>query len=109
MFHKILVALDRSKADTALLPRVKGLARLTNARLLLLHVSTGWAAQWQQQLNLEDSKEMQEDRDYLVKLAHELNAEGFLVETVHASGKPPKEILKITRQQNYDLITMTTH
>ena len=47
MFRKILVALDHSNADEALLPRVKELARLSGAELLLLHVSTGWAAQWQ--------------------------------------------------------------
>ncbi len=109
MFHKILVALDHSKADATLLPRVKGLARLTNASLLLLHVSTGWAAQWQQQLNLEDSEEMQADREYLLKLARELTAEGFQVETLHASGRPPEEILKVARSQSCDLIAMTTH
>ena len=42
MFKKILVALDHSKADEALLPRVKDLARLTRADILLLHVSHGW-------------------------------------------------------------------
>src|SRR6266536_5361303 len=109
MFHKILVALDHSKADATLLPCVKGLARLTNASLLLLHVSTGWAAQWQQQLNLEDSEEMQADREYLLKLARELTAEGFQVETFHASGRPPEEILKVARSQSCDLIAMTTH
>jgi nucleotide-binding universal stress UspA family protein len=109
MFHKILAALDRSSADAALLPPVKGLARLTNASILLLHVSTGWAAQWQQQLNLEDSEEIQGDREYLSRIAAELRTEGFKVETVHASGKPPEEILKVARARNCDLIAMTTH
>jgi len=54
MFKKILVALDHSKADNAILPRVKELAKLTQAEILLLHVSTGWAAQWQDNLNLSD-------------------------------------------------------
>jgi nucleotide-binding universal stress UspA family protein len=109
MFNRILVALDHSKADEALLPQVRGLARLTRASLVLLHVSTGWAAQWQQQLNLSDSKEMQEDRDYLERVSQELRAEGFNVETVHASGRPPEEILKVARRRNCDLIAMTTH
>ena len=51
MFKKILVALDHSQADSSLLPRVKELARLTGGEILLLHVSTGWAAQWQDNLN----------------------------------------------------------
>ena len=104
MFKRILVALDHSKADEALLPQVRGLARLTRASLLLLHVSTGWAAQWQKELNLSDSKEMQEDRDYLERVSWELRAEGFNVETVHASGRPPEEILKVARTKNCDLI-----
>ena len=65
MFKKILVALDHSKADNVLLPQVKELAKLTQAEILLLHVSTGWAAQWQDNLNLSDSQEIKEDREYL--------------------------------------------
>jgi nucleotide-binding universal stress UspA family protein len=109
MFSRILVALDHSKADAALLPRVRALARLTHARILLLHVSTGWAAQWQQELNLSDSEEIQEDRDYLEDISRKLREEGFEVETVHALGRPPEEILKVARSKNCDLIAMTTH
>ena len=72
-------------------------------------MSTGWAAQWQQQLNLEDSEEIQEDREYLSRVAAELGAEGFKVETVHVAGRPPDEILKVARARNCDLIAMTTH
>ena len=74
MFKKILVALDHSKADRVLLPKVLELARLTNAQLLLLHVSTGWAAQWQKDLNLSDSPEMKEDREYLQSVEAEMTS-----------------------------------
>ena len=109
MFKKILVALDHSNADAALLPRVKELARLTRAGVLLIHVSTGWAAQWQSDLNLSDSREMQEDREYLERMRAELEREGFEVEALHALGKPSEEILKAARAKNCDLIAMTTH
>ena len=109
MFKKILVALDHSKADAALLPRVKQLAELTHAELLLLHVSTGWAAQWHDPLNLSDSKEMQEDRDYLASVSDRLRKEGFTVTARHGLGKPSEEILKAARAENCDLIAMTTH
>jgi nucleotide-binding universal stress UspA family protein len=109
MFKKILVALDHSHADAALLPRVKELARLTRAGILVIHVSTGWAAQWQLDLNLSDSKEMQEDREYLESVRGELQRDGFAVEARHASGKPSEEILKAARAENCDLIAMTTH
>ncbi|MGH9455927.1 MAG: universal stress protein [Terriglobia bacterium] len=109
MFTKILVALDHSKADRALLPHVKELARLTTARIVLLHVSTGWQAQWQLSLNLADSEEMREDREYLEMVSNELRDAGFQVDTLHASGKPADEILRAAREENCDLIAMATH
>ena len=86
MFKKILVALDHSKADSFLLPRVTELARLTGAEIVLLHVSTGWAAQWQENLNLSDSKEIREDREYLERVSEELRREnGIGLEEFHSS------------------------
>jgi nucleotide-binding universal stress UspA family protein len=109
MFKKILVALDHSKADSILLFHVKELARLMQAELLLLHVSTGWKAQWQRDLNLTDSEEMREDRAYLRKIEGELRSEGLRVSARHAAGKPAQEILKTAREEGCDLIAMATH
>jgi nucleotide-binding universal stress UspA family protein len=109
MFKKILVALDHSEADSILLSWVKELARLTGAHVLLLHVSTGWRAQWQADLNLSDSDEMQEDRAYLNDVENGLRKEGLIVEARHASGKPAQEILKTAREDGCDLIAMATH
>lgn len=109
MMKKILVALDHSDADQALLPRVKELARLTGAELLLFHVSHGWAARWQKDLNLADSQEIREDREYLEKLSGELRDEGFRVTAEHSTGEPADEILRTARRENCDLIAMTTH
>jgi nucleotide-binding universal stress UspA family protein len=109
MFKKILVALDHSKADGPLLARVKQLALLTQAELLLLHVSTGWKAQWQEDLNLSDSDEMKEDRAFLEKVGNELRSEGFCVAVGHASGEPAREILKTARAEHCDLIAMAVH
>jgi manganese transport protein len=109
MFKKILVALDHSKADATLLPRVKQLALLTEAEIVLLHVSTGWAAQWQENLNLSDSEEIKEDRDFVEGVARELRAQGFRVTARHARGEPAREILETARAEQCDLIAMTTH
>ncbi|MBI1982829.1 MAG: universal stress protein [Acidobacteria bacterium] len=109
MFKRILVALDRSKCDQALLPRVKELARLTKAGLLLFHVSHGWVARWQKDLNLSDSQEIKEDREYLERLERELREQGFEVTTLHSAGEPADEILKTARAEKCDLIAMTTH
>ncbi len=109
MFKKILIALDHSPNDAPLLLQVKELARLTNAAILLLHVSTVWAAQWQQQLNLSDSAEMKEDREYLQQVENQLRSEGFRVTARHGTGSAADEILKTARDENCDLITMATH
>jgi nucleotide-binding universal stress UspA family protein len=109
MFNKILIALDHSKADATLISRGVQLARLTGARLVLLHVSTGWAAAWQDQLNLSDSPEMLEDREYLEAKGKEVQAQGIPVELRHARGKPAEAILKTAREQKCDLIAMATH
>ncbi|HZT68436.1 MAG TPA: universal stress protein [Terriglobia bacterium] len=109
MFKKILVALDHSKSDSVLLPRVKELCRLTNASLLLLHVSTGWKASWQRDLNLTDSLEMEEDRDYLREVERSLRQEGFEVDSRHATGNAADAIVRTAREENCDLIAMATH
>ena len=109
MFKRILVALDHSKEDSFLLPQVKELARLTGAELLLLHVSTGWAAQWQENLNLSDSREIKEDREYLEKVSAELRGENLRVIARHDSGEPARAILKAAEGEHCDLIAMTTH
>jgi len=109
MFKKILVALDHSKADQSLLPRVKEFASLTRAELLLFHVSHGWVARWQENLNLSDSEEMRTDRDYLEQVRKELADQGFQVSVRHSRGEPADEILKTARAEGCDLIAMTTH
>jgi nucleotide-binding universal stress UspA family protein len=109
MFKKILVALDHSKADSFLLPRIKELARLTGAELVLLHVSTGWAAQWQENLNLSDSKEIKEDREYLEKMSAEVKNENLQVTVRHDSGEPARAILKTAEAEHCDLIAMAAH
>ena len=109
MFKKILVALDHSNADNVLLPRVKELAKLTQAEILLLHVSTGWAAQWQDNLNLSDSREMKEDREFLEQVAEKLRGEGFAVTARHDRGEPARAILQTARAGHCGLIAMAAH
>ena len=44
MYKKILVALENSRADEALVPHISELARLLGSALLLVHVADGFAA-----------------------------------------------------------------
>lgn len=54
MYKKILVALENSGADRTILEHIEPLARLTGARLLLVHVADGWAARHFDELNLRE-------------------------------------------------------
>ena len=109
MYKKILVALENSRADTALLPHVAELAGYFHSELLLLHVADGWVARNYERLKLAESEEMAEDRAYLEKTAAELRGKGLQVETRLALGEPSTEILRTARQEDCDLIAMTTH
>jgi len=44
MYDKILVTLDGTPTDRAIIEHVKHLAKLAHSRVVLLHVADGWAA-----------------------------------------------------------------
>ena len=109
MYHHILIPLENSSADETILAHIKPLARMTSAKLLLVHVADGWVARNFNQLQLAESEEMKQDRAYLEKRTRELTAEGFSCAAVLALGEPSDEIIKLAREKNVDLIAMTTH
>ena len=109
MYHHILIPLENSPADETILAHIKPLARMTGAKLLLVHVADGWVARNFNQLQLAESDEMKQDRGYLEKRNRELTAEGFNCAAVLALGEPSDEIIKLAREKNVDLIAMTTH
>src|SRR5438093_297711 len=95
MYRKILVAVENSTADQTILTHVAGLAQLTGAELLLVHVADGWAARHFDQLNLRESEEMKTDRAYLERLRERLTGEGFKVRTELAMGDPATEPIRL--------------
>ena len=109
MYHHILIPLENSPADETILTHIKPFARMTGARLLLIHVSDGWVARNFNQLKLAESEEMKGDRAYLEKRSRELTGEGFSCDAVLALGEPSDEIIRLTREKDVDLIAMTTH
>jgi manganese transport protein len=109
MYHKILVALENSKADASLLPHVTELAKKFHSQLLLIHVADGWVARNFDRLKLAESEEMKADRAYLENTAAQLRADGLNVVAHLALGDPPTEILRAAEKENCDLIAMTAH
>ena len=109
MYQHILIALEHSAADETILDHIKPLAKLTGARLLLLHVADGWVARNYDRLELAESEEMREDRAYLAARAAELRAEGFKVDHLLALGEPADEVVKVAAERGVDLVAMSTH
>jgi nucleotide-binding universal stress UspA family protein len=109
MYSRILVAVENSPADQTILSHVTELAKLTGARLLLVHVADGWAARNFDQLKLRESEEMKSDRAYLERLKDDLIARGFAVEVKLALGDPATELIRAAEDQAVDLIAMSTH
>jgi nucleotide-binding universal stress UspA family protein len=109
MYKKILVALENSPADEAIIPHVAEMARRLGSEVLLLHVADGWVARNFNQLELAESEEMKTDRAYLEKIAAQFRARGLTASTLLALGDPPKEILKAAQTENCNLIAMASH
>ncbi len=109
MYQHILVAVEHSKADEAILEHIVLLARMTQARLLLVHVADGFAARHFADLELRESDEIRDDRAYLAKRSEELRGKGFQVDSRLAMGDPATEIIRIAAEERVDLIAMSTH
>ncbi len=107
MYDKILVTLDGTATDRAIIEHVKRLALLANSRLVLLHVADGWAARTYGPDAV--SPEITEDTAYLEKVQSEFQAEGIPTETELAYGDPVSEIIKWVKQKGCDLVAMSTH
>ena len=109
MYKRILVAIEHSDADRAILAHVETLATLTGASLVLVHVADGFAARHFDDLKLRESEEIQEDRVYLEGLGRDLTAKGFTVETRLMMGAPSTELAKAVEIEKVDLLAMATH
>jgi nucleotide-binding universal stress UspA family protein len=109
MYTRILVALEHSPYDVAIVDHVRKLATFCGASLVLMHVADGWAARNVMQLNLRESEEMRMDREYLEQICAVLIADGLQAEAVLAAGDPSKEITAAAAREGCDLIAMSTH
>src|ERR687895_2425090 len=109
MYKRILVPLEHTAYDAAILDHVGKLARFCGAELVLIHVADGFAARNVHQLNLRESEEMRTDRDYLEQLCAELEREGISSDCVLAGGDPAAEITAAAEREGCDLIAMSTH
>jgi nucleotide-binding universal stress UspA family protein len=107
MYDTILVTLDGTPSDRAIIEHIKKLAQLAHSRLVLLHVADGWAARTYGRDAV--SPEISEDSAYLEKVRTEFESNGIPAQAELAYGEPANEIIKWVQQKGCDLVAMSTH
>ncbi len=107
MYKTILVTLDGTPTDQAIIAHVKQLAKLAQSRVVLLHVADGWAARTYGPDAV--SPEIAEDTAYLKEVREDFQAAGIPTEAELAYGDPAKQIINWVLQKGCDLVAMSTH
>ena len=109
MYKRILVPLENSPYDDAIIDHVTQLARVLGSSVVFIHVADGWAARNISQLDLRESEEMRKDREYIEGVSAAVESDGIEAEALLASGDPSSEISQAAIREGCDLIAMSTH
>jgi nucleotide-binding universal stress UspA family protein len=107
MYKIILVTLDGTPSDRAIIEHVKELAKFMHSRVVLLHVADGWAARTHGADAV--SPEITQDKAYLAKIRSEFQSAGVSADAELAYGEPADEIIKWVEEKGCDLVAMSTH
>jgi nucleotide-binding universal stress UspA family protein len=107
MYKSILVTLDTTPTDRAIIEHIKQLAKAMQSSVVLLHVATGVPAQWSGAAAA--GKEIEEDRAYLARVEAEFESAGVSVKAELGFGDPVTEIVKWVDEKGCDLVAMGTH
>ena len=107
MYDRILVTLDTTPTDRAIIDHVLKLARLVGARVMLLHVATGAPAQWRGRD--AGGEEIEQDTMYLDRIKREFINGGIDCDGDLLFGEPAAEIVRWIEREPVDLIAMSTH
>ena len=102
VYKKILVAIDCSPVDEAIVEHVSALARQNSAEVYLLHVVHSHT--------LDQERVLREKCEVTLNAYREtLRAQGIAAFNLIRSGEPDDEILKEIESKDYDLVAMATH
>lgn len=107
MYKTILLTLDGTPTDQAIIEHVKQLAQLAQSRVVLLHVADGWAARTYGPDAV--SPEIAEDTAYLEKVRADFQSAGIPAQAELAYGDPVTEIVNWVQKKGCDLVAMSTH
>ena len=102
VYKKILVTIDCSPVDDAILRHVAALARQNDAQVYLLHVVHSHT--------LDQDRALREQAQMCLETYRAtLQAQGVQAHLAIRSGEPDTEILDEIGAKDYDLVAMATH
>jgi manganese transport protein len=107
MYKTILLPLDGTSTDRAIIDHIKQLAKILESRVVLFHVATSVAAQWHG--SDAGGEKVEEGKAYLSAVKAEFDALGIPAEAELAYGDPVREIVKRVQAKGCDLVAMGTH
>jgi nucleotide-binding universal stress UspA family protein len=102
VYREILVAIDCSEVDDAIIRHVSALALPLGATVHLLHVVHSHTLDQERYLR-------EQAQNILEGYRSKLQAEGIKASVVIRSGEPEREILREIEENAYDLLAMATH
>ena len=113
MYKRVLIPVDGSEVAEAILPFILEIAGPLDLDVVLLEVNRPippLAVEGSKYIEIENVTKRREDAEaYLAGLAAEMRAKGVRAETRVRRGEPVAEILAAAREEDADLIAMTTH
>jgi nucleotide-binding universal stress UspA family protein len=102
VYKKILVTMDCSQVDDAIIKHVSALALQNNAQIYLLHVVHSHT--------LDQDHALRERAEKILKSRRKnLQVRGIKTHIMIRSGEPDMEILDEIKGKDYDLVAMATH
>jgi nucleotide-binding universal stress UspA family protein len=107
LYKTILVTLEGTPTDRAIIDHIKRLAPAMQSRVILLHVASGVPAKYHR--TDAAGKEIEESKVFLGRVRDELTAAGIPTEAQLAYGEPAAEIIKWVQKNGCDLVAMSTH
>jgi nucleotide-binding universal stress UspA family protein len=107
MYETILVTLEGTRTDRAIIEHIKTLAKLMGSRVVLFHVAAGVPARYHGAQ--AGGEEVEKGRAYLEQVRADLEEAGIRADAQLAYGEPAKEIVKWVEREHCDLVAMSTH
>jgi nucleotide-binding universal stress UspA family protein len=111
MFKNILVPLDGSELAAKIIPQVEDLARLFNARVVLLTIGSSSRGEVEEASGekVKEAVVQLPAVEYLKKTTGALRARGINVTWVYKSGTSARDIITYAADHQFDLIALASH